>query len=217
MSIEKGTVQVGGGMLPDHEIFKLCQTTRQVPLYPQLHPSPMSDVDQQPMIDPFNQEQVEPASYDVRLSNHFKIFERDHNTAVDFDDPIDITKDVFIEDDGYFTLHPGEFVLGATVEHVFIPDNIVARIEGKSSVGRLGILVHVTAGFIDPGYIGPITLEMASLHPLPIKLRPDMLIGQLSFQWTSSPVEKPYTGRYQGATTVESSRYGKDPIGQHLS
>lgn len=162
-----------------------------------------------PMIEPYNPDQVEPASYDVRLGNDFKIFERDETPFVDLDDPTDITKDVHVRNGDYFLLHPGEFALGATVEVVHLPDNIVSRIEGKSSVGRLGIQVHVTAGFIDPGFHGPITLEMASHHPLPIKLRPGKLIAQLSFEFMDEPARKPYSGRYQHAQGVESSKYGK--------
>lgn len=161
------------------------------------------------MIEPYNVGQLEPASYDVRLGNDFKIFERDETPFIDLDDPADITKDVHVTDGDYFLLHPGEFALGVTLEVVHLPDNIVSRIEGKSSIGRLGVQVHVTAGFIDPGFNGPITLEMASHHPLPVKLRPGKLIAQLSFQFMDEPAAKPYNGRYQNATTVESSKYGE--------
>lgn len=199
-------------IIPDFQIIDLCKPTRREPTIPPQLPMPKSafrEVEQQPLIEPFNEDQVEPASYDVRLGNHFRIFERDHNTEVDLDNPVDITKEVEIRDGDYFTLHPGEFVLGYTRERVYMPDNIVARIEGKSSVGRLGILVHVTAGFIDPGFIGNITLEMASLHPLPVKLRPGKLIAQLSFEWMAAPARHPYNGRYQGDNGVVASRYGK--------
>lgn len=160
-----------------------------------------------PLVDPFLPQNLQPASIDVRLGNTFKVFERDHSTAVDMRDPVDITKEVVVPEGGHFTLHPGEFVLGHTIEKVNMPDNMVSRIEGKSSTGRLGLLVHVTAGFIDPGFRGNVTLEMACLHPLAVMLFPGQLIAQLSFQWMSAPAEKPYRGRYQDAKGVESSRY----------
>lgn len=161
------------------------------------------------MIEPYDEHQVEPASYDVRLGNEFLIFERAGHTELDLDDPVDITKKVHVEDGGRFVLHPGEFALGVTREVVKMPDNLAARIEGKSSVGRFGMMVHVTAGYIDPGFHGPITLEMAAFHPYPIVLRPGKLIAQLSFELLESPCAEPYQGRYQGAKGVESSKYGQ--------
>lgn len=160
-----------------------------------------------PMISPFRDEQVEPASYDVRLGYRFRVFERDTTTHIDLANPTDITKEVLISEGGAFTLHPGEFVLAETYERVCIPHDLVARIEGKSSIGRLGLLVHVTAGYIDPGFEGKITLEMYGLHPLPLLLRPEMLVAQLSFHRLLSPPKKPYQGRYQGASGVEASKY----------
>jgi dCTP deaminase len=163
-----------------------------------------------PMIEPYNPDQIQPASYDVRLGNTFRVFQRDARMAVDLDDPIDITKEVFVPDGSFLTLHPGEFVLGATAEKVNMPDDIVARIEGKSSIGRLGLMAHVTAGYIDPGFRGKITLEMACFHPLAIMLRPGKLIAQLSFHEMSGPAAKPYRGRYQDAEGVEASKYGQE-------
>lgn len=165
-----------------------------------------------PLIEPYIPLQVEPASYDVRLGNHFKIFQRDSTTHIDLDDPADITKDVYVEDGDEMVLHPGEFILGVTKEKVNMPDDLVARIEGKSSIGRLGIQIHVTAGYIDPGFTGNVTLEMTSHHPLAIALRPGKKIAQVSFHMMTGPALKPYQGRYQGDTTVVSSRYanGKD-------
>lgn len=205
------------GILPDHLIELLCIPQARPtgafehgdPGGKPIYKSEFITDSKLPLIEPFTPEQVQPASYDVRLGNEFKIFERDHRTEIDLDDPADITKHVHIRDGDYFTLHPGEFVLGVTKEKVNMPDDLVSRIEGKSSVGRLGILVHVTAGFIDPGFRGPITLEMASLHPLPVKLRPGKLIAQLSFERMAQPAAEPYRGRYQDATGVESSKYGK--------
>ena len=178
-------------ILPDHEIRTLCK------------------MEFRPMVHPFIEENLQPASLDVRLGNEFRVFERDDIAFIDMSKPVDITKGVEVPDDSFFTLHPGEFVLGVTMEHLDVPDNLVARIEGKSSLGRLGLIVHATAGYIDPGFIGPITLEMTCLHPLAIRLRPGMLIGQFSFQRMTSPATKPYRGRYQSASGVESSKYGK--------
>lgn len=177
-------------VLPDHEIKRLCR--------------------HQHMVHPFNPDQVEPASYDVCLGNDFKVFQRDQTVAIDLDDPADITKDVHVKDGDYFLLHPGEFILAVTREVVAIPHLIVARIEGKSSIGRLGLMIHITAGYIDPGFRGPITLEMTCKHPLPIKLRPGKKIAQLSFHRLDSRPDHPYNGRYQNASGVESSKYGKE-------
>lgn len=198
-------------ILPDHEIRKLCQSMREEPYGDLLLGNPPRQktraVKQTPLIQPYDEAQLQPSSYDVRLGNEFLAFERDATLAIDMRDPANITKKVVVSDGGYFLLHPGEFVLGVTKEVLHVPDNLVARIEGKSSVGRLGLMVHVTAGFIDPGFIGPITLEMACLHPLPIMLRPGKLIAQFSFERMESAAEKPYQGRYQGAKGVEASRY----------
>jgi dCTP deaminase len=163
-----------------------------------------------PMIEPYTPDQVGPASYDVRLGNDFKVFERDDTVAIDFANPADITKHVTVEDGGQFVLHPGEFALGVTTEKVNLPNNVVGRIEGKSSIGRLGLMIHITAGYIDPGFRGPITLEMVGVHPLPLILRPGMLIAQISFHETSMAAQQPYQGRYQDAESVQSSRFGME-------
>jgi dCTP deaminase len=162
------------------------------------------------LIQPFNHAQVEPASYDVRLGHGFRIFQRDATPYIDMRKPVDITKPVDTnEQGGVFVMHPGEFALGATLETVSIPNGLVARIEGKSSVGRLGLMIHITAGYIDPGFNGPITLELYCVQPLPVMLYAGELIAQLSFHQMSSPAEKPYSGRYQNAKGVESSKYGQ--------
>lgn len=179
-------------ILADHEIRELCESSG--------------------LVAPYLPENVQPASIDVRLGNEFRVFERDSTTHIDMADPADITKLVKIADDDYFLLHPGEFVLGSTVERVCMPTDLVSRIEGKSSVGRLGLMVHVTAGYIDPGFVGNVTLEMTCLHPLPIMLRPGRLIAQISFHSMASPAEKPYKGRYQNDTGPAASRYGQ-PVG----
>jgi len=169
----------------------------------------MMTVEQVPMIHPFNEDQVEPASYDVRLGRDFKIFQRDDTAIIDMRNPADITKDVHVPAGGYFLMHPGEFALGRTIEMVNMPDNLVGRIEGKSSVGRLGLMIHITAGYIDPGFSGTVTLELFCVHPLPVMLWPMDLIAQISFHEMRSPARKPYRGRYQGAISVEASKYGQ--------
>jgi dCTP deaminase len=160
------------------------------------------------VIHPFNPDQVEPASYDVRLGYDFRIFQRDATPFIDLKKPRDITKAVRVEGDEYFLMHPGEFALGTTLERFEFPDNLVGRIEGKSSVGRLGLMVHITAGYIDPGFRGPITLELFCVHPLPVMLYPNQLIAQISFHEMKSAARSPYRGRYQDAQSVESSKYG---------
>jgi len=164
------------------------------------------------MIEPFNDDQVEPASYDVRLGFDFLVFQRDDTAVIDMNDPADITKPVTVEEGGYFLMHPGEFALGRTLETVNIPTDLVARIEGKSSIGRLGQMIHITAGYIDPGFHGPVTLELYSVHPLPVMLRPPQLIAQISFHEMSSTPSKPYEGRYQHADTVQSSRFAQPVV-----
>lgn len=173
------------------------------------------------LIRPFDESRVQPASYDVALGERFRVFTNQTVAHIDLDDPasyekitreVDLTEEQgdLIAEPG-FVLHPGEFVLGMTEEYVRIPNNMVARIEGKSSLGRLGLIVHATAGYIDPGYQGNITLEMTNLLRVPIILRPGKLIAQLSFQYLESTASKPYKGRYQGDTGPSSSRYGIEP------
>jgi dCTP deaminase len=164
-------------------------------------------------IEPFDDELVQPSSVDVRLDRLFRVF-RNHTAGV-----IDVKKDlsglteeVEIAADGVFMLHPGEFVLGSTFERVRVPDDLVARIEGKSSLGRLGLLIHSTAGFVDSGFEGHITLELANVASLPITLYPGMKIGQISFMRMTTPADRPYgkgaTGsKYQGQRGPTPSRY----------
>lgn len=180
-------------VLPDYYIKELCETP---------------DRGNEPLVQPFDENQLQPASYDVRLGDEFIVFEPHDETHVDLEDPQVTTKRVKAHGPNGFVLHPGEFVLGHTDEIICLPDNIVARIEGKSSVGRLGLIVHATAGYIDPGFKGRITLEMTNLLRTPICLRPGRLIGQFSFQYLAAAALKPYNGRYQGDTSVTESRYG---------
>ena len=163
------------------------------------------------VIDPLDESMIQPSSIDVRVSNLFRVF-RNHSAGI-----IDVKQDmtgltelIEIPEDGVFMLHPGEFVLGSTLERVAVPNDLVARIEGKSSLGRLGLLIHSTAGFIDAGFDGHVTLELANVASLPITLYPGMKIGQISFHRMSSAVDQPYgskelRSRYQGQTEPTAS------------
>lgn len=163
------------------------------------------------IVQPFRHENVQPASIDLCLGEEFIVFDAHEQVVIDLEYMDDETaKKVKRTRDEGFILHPGEFVLGVTEERVSIPENLMARLEGKSSVGRLGVMIHVTAGFIDPGFRGPITLEIANLRKIPIILRPGKTICQLSFFNMESPPSRLYNGRYQDAEGVEASKYGKD-------
>ena len=145
------------------------------------------------VIEPLNMNDVQPASVDVHLSNEFRKFTNYELSHIDVkQDTSNLTELVVMSDDKPFMLHPGEFVLASTVERVEIPDHIVSRLEGKSSLARLGLVIHSTAGFIDPGWKGPITLELSNNARLPITLYPGMKIGQLSFLWLTTPADRPY-------------------------
>ncbi len=168
--------------------------------------------DERIRLHPYNASQVQPASYDVRLGRTFLVFENHRYAVIDpASDQSDLTREVTPNGDDPFILHPGEFVLGATYEQVTLPKNIAARLDGKSSLGRLGLLTHSTAGFIDPGFSGTITLELSNMAGLPIALYPGMLIGQLCFMQMTTDAENPY-GRtvlgshYQGQKWPTPSR-----------
>ena len=156
------------------------------------------------MLDPYEQEMVQPSSVDVRLDRYFRVFENHRYPHIDPSvEQAELTRLVKCGPDEPFILHPGEFVLGATYEAVTLPDDIAARLEGKSSLGRLGLLTHSTAGFVDPGFTGHVTLELANVANLPITLWPGMKIGQLCIFRLSSPAQHPYGSavygsRYQG-------------------
>jgi dCTP deaminase len=151
-------------------------------------------------LDPYDADMVQPSSVDVRLDRYFRVFENHRYPHIDpaADQP-DLTRSVEPEGDEPFILHPGEFVLGSTYEQVTLPDDIAARLEGKSSLGRLGLLTHSTAGFIDPGFQGHVTLELSNVATLPIKLWPGMKIGQLCFFRLSSPAQDPYGSKRHGS------------------
>ncbi|MGQ0825114.1 MAG: dCTP deaminase [Actinomycetota bacterium] len=165
------------------------------------------------VIDPLLDGAVQPSSVDLRADRYFRVF-RNHTTP--FIDPKlpqeDLTELVDVDDDRAFILHPGEFVLGSTLERVALPDDIVARLEGKSSLGRLGLLIHSTAGFVDAGWDGHLTLELSNVANLPIAIYPGMKIGQISFLQMTTAAEHPYgsggaRSKYQGQRGPTPSRY----------
>ncbi|GAT66252.1 dCTP deaminase [Planomonospora sp. ID91781] len=163
-------------------------------------------------LDPFQPEMVQPSSVDVRLDRYFRVFENHRYPHIDpAAEQSDLTRMVEPEGDEPFILHPGEFVLASTYEVITLPDDIASRLEGKSSLGRLGLLTHSTAGFIDPGFSGHVTLELSNVATLPIKLWPGMKIGQLCMFRLSSPAMHPYGSekygsRYQGQRGPTPSR-----------
>jgi len=168
------------------------------------------------LIDPFEPSFVQPSSVDLRVGNGFRIFVNHRYSEIDPRAPQeDLTQLVEVAEGEPFMLHPGEFVLGSTLERVKLGDDIVARLEGKSSLGRLGLLIHSTAGFVDPGFEGHITLELSNVATLPIAIYPGMKIGQISFYRMTTPAEFPYGSpelgsKYQGQTGPTPSRAHRD-------
>jgi len=167
---------------------------------------------QRVVIEPYDPAMIQPSSVDVRLDRWFRVFENHRYPHIDpsVEQP-DLTRLIEPVGDEPFILHPGEFVLGSTYEVVGLPDDIAGRLEGKSSLGRLGLLTHSTAGFIDPGFTGHVTLELSNVATLPITLYPGMKIGQLCLFRLSSPAEFPYGSaaagsRYQGQRGPTPSR-----------
>ena len=163
-------------------------------------------------LDPYDPAMIQPSSVDVRLDRYFRVFENHRYPHIDpAEEQPGLTELVEARADEAFILHPGEFVLASTYEVVTLPDDIAGRLEGKSSLGRLGLLTHSTAGFIDPGFSGHVTLELSNVATLPIKLWPGMKIGQLCLFRLSSPAEHPYGSsvygsRYQGQRGPTPSR-----------
>ncbi len=173
----------------------------------------LTEIDNQRVaIEPFDPEMIQPSSIDVRLDRWFRVFENHRYPHIDPSiEQADLTRLIEPDGDDPFILHPGEFVLGSTYEVISLPDDIAGRLEGKSSLGRLGLLTHSTAGFIDPGFSGHITLELSNVATLPIKLFPGMKIGQLCLFRLSSPANHPYGSekygsRYQGQRGPTPSR-----------
>jgi dCTP deaminase len=171
-------------------------------------------------IEPWDPKMVQPASIDLRLGDSFRVFHNHKVTAIDLrEPPSNLTEEVAIPEGEAFVIHPGEFCLGRTLEWVQIPTDIVARIEGKSSLGRLGLIVHATAGFCDPGFEGTLTLELNNLTRVPIRLYPGLPIAQLSFMTLDQPAQKPYGSpglgsHYQGQRAATESRYEGGPAGR---
>ena len=163
--------------------------------------------------DPFDESLIQPSSVDVRVDRRFRVFHNARYPYIDVRRPMEeLTELVEVSGEEPFILHPGEFVLGQTLERVRLPDDLVARLEGKSSLGRLGLLIHSTAGFVDAGFEGNLTLELSNVANLPITIYYGMPIGQISFMRMDSPVERPYgsdrTGsKYQGQAEPTPSRF----------
>jgi dCTP deaminase len=168
------------------------------------------------VIRPYDAADLQPSSVDLHLDRSFRVFRNNRYPYIDVRAPQpDLTELVAVEDDAPFILHPGEFVLGQTLEWVELPDDLVSRLEGKSSLGRLGLLIHSTAGYVDPGWKGNLTLELSNVANLPIALYYGMRIGQISFFRMSSPVERPYGSpelgsKYQGQSEPTASAFHRD-------
>lgn len=165
------------------------------------------------VIDPLDEGNIQPSSVDLRLDRYFRLFMNHSYRVIDVkEDQEDLTELVDVREDDVFILHPGEFVLGATAEQIGLPDDLVGRLEGKSSLARLGLLIHSTAGFLDPGFRGHVTLEFSNVANLPITLYPGMKIGQVSFERMTTPADRPYGSagmgsKYQGQRGPTPSRY----------
>src|SRR5215475_6936354 len=165
------------------------------------------------VFDPYDEGLVQPSSVDMRVDRSFRVFNNSRYPYIDVREPMEnLTELVTVEDEEPFVLHPGEFVLGQTLERVRLPDDLVARLEGKSSLGRLGLVIHSTAGFIDPGWDGHVTLELSNVANLPITIYPGMKIGQISFMQMTEPAATPYGSeaigsKYKGQRGPTASRY----------
>lgn len=163
------------------------------------------------VIEPLAGQDIQPASVDVRLGTNFRIFRNSSHAYIDPTVPQpDLTEEVRVEPGEAFILHPGQFALGTTQERIALPDDILGKLEGKSTLGRLGLMIHSTAGYVDPGWDGELTLELSNVATLPIVLRPGMRIGQMSFERMSCPVERPYGSpelgsHYQGQRGATAS------------
>jgi dCTP deaminase len=162
------------------------------------------------LLDPFEPGNVQPASIDLRLGTSFRVPDSHTYAHIDLDDvPPSTTTPVDVALGAPFVLHPGEFVLGSTVERIHVPNDLAMYLDGKSSLGRIGLAAHVTAGYFDPGFQGIATLELVNLYPVAIVLRPGKLICQSRWMRLEDPTERPYRGRYQGDSGAGGSRYGQ--------
>jgi dCTP deaminase len=173
------------------------------------------------VIEPLDESCVQPSSVDLHLANQFRVFRNNRLPFIDVRESVaDLTELVEVDASKAFILHPGEFALGSTLERVVLPEDIVARLEGKSSLGRLGLMIHSTAGFVDPGWSGRLTLELSNVANLPIALYCGMRIGQISFLRMTTPVDRPYGSpglgsRYQGQMEPTASKYYLDCKVEH--
>jgi len=164
------------------------------------------------IIEPYDKGCIQPASYDLHLDNEFKVFKKNENILIDPKESVkDMMEDIYIEEDGYFIIHPGDFVLGLIREKTGVDSSHVGRLEGKSSLARLGLLIHTTAGFLDAGNCLKLTLELFNASSLPIKLYPGMKIAQIAFEELSSECDVPYgskelKSKYFGSTGIDESR-----------
>jgi len=166
-------------------------------------------------IKPFNTKNIQPSSLDISLSDKIRVFENWDIGVIDVKNFVDPSKLISINKKDGFIIHPGEFVLGATIEELSVPRDLVVKLEGRSSLGRLGLIVHATAGYIDPGFSGTVTLEISNIANLPIRIYPGMRIGQFSFYQMTSDALNPYGSKklgskYQGQKNPEASRVFKD-------
>ena len=175
------------------------------------------------VISPLDDADIQPASVDLRLDRKLLVFTNSRRPHIDVKESLDdLTEIVEIGDEAPFILHPGEFVLGSTMEHIELPDDLVARLEGKSSLGRIGLVIHSTAGFVDPGWKGHLTLELSNLARLPITLYYGMKIGQISYLRLTTPAERLYGSeglgsKYQGQTEPTASRFSREFTGPGAS
>lgn len=188
--VGKSSESVGGirvGIARDATLIELCEGSQ--------------------VIEPWDLSVIQPASIDLRLGRKFRVPVEHGTTHIDLADVED--SDMVEVDNSRFVLHPGEFALGVTHEIIRVPTDMVGRMEGKSSLGRVGLIVHVTAGFFDPGFVGHGTLEFVNLRRVPIVLREGVRICQFSFQWMDGEAVQPYRGRYQGDDGPSASRYGR--------
>ena len=158
-------------------------------------------------IQPFLRKNLQPSTIDFRLDWHIRVFDNWNIGVIDLAERVDVSRKIDIGKNGFFIIHPGEFVLGNTVEKFVFPNNIAGKVEGRSSLGRLGLIIHATAGYVDPGFVGNLTLEISNISRLPIKLYAGMKIGQLAFLLMSSPVLRPYGTKSLGS----KYQYQNDP------
>jgi dCTP deaminase len=168
------------------------------------------------IVDPLDLDCIQPASIDLHLDRVFRVFRLSHRAHIDVREPVEaLTEVVEIDDETPFLLQPDEFVLASTLETITLPDDIVGRLDGRGSLGRLGLLVHATAGFVDPGWTGKLTLELSNASKMPIAIYYGMKIAQISFLRLSTPVERPYGSpglgsKYQGQQEPTASRAYED-------